>query len=69
MPDQYCEGGHRGSEGQSRVVLRHVGDRKIKEVDHVDVEVNQEPVGICGDHADSFPSGRGRIAGYVTPRA
>src|SRR5829696_8757548 len=65
MPDQYCEGGHRGSKGQSAVVLRHVGDRKIKEIDHVDVEVNQEPVGTCGDHADSFPSGRARMARYV----
>jgi hypothetical protein len=65
MPDQYCEGGHRGAEGQPRVVLRHVGDRKIKEVDHVDVEVNQEPIGTCGSHADSFPSGRARIAQYI----
>jgi hypothetical protein len=41
MRDQYCEGGHRGGEGQPRVVLRHVGDWKIKEVDYVDIEVNQ----------------------------
>jgi hypothetical protein len=41
MPDQYREGGRRGGEGQPRVVLRHVGDWKIKEVDYVDIEVNQ----------------------------
>ena len=39
MPDQDCEGGHRGSEGQSGVVLRHVGDRKIKEVAVIDHSV------------------------------
>lgn len=46
-------------------MLRHVRDRKIKEVDHVDIEVNQVPVGTCGDYADSFPSGRAWSAGYL----
>ena len=32
-------------EGQARVVERDVRDRQVEEVHHVDVEVEQEPVG------------------------
>jgi hypothetical protein len=43
VPGEDGQAGHRLVEGQARVVLRNIRDRRVDEVDHVDVEVEEDP--------------------------
>jgi hypothetical protein len=44
VPGEHGQAAHGLVKGQARVVQRDIRDRRAEEVDHVDVEVDQEPV-------------------------